>query len=124
LTTDATGMVSVSMTEGPNYRNSIEIFGTTGAMRIEHNGHLFISKTGEQGWTEVDIGFHDPLAGYPDSGFPRGFVALAPKIVNALRNQETSIPDAATFEDGLEVQKVLDAARAADSEGRRTTIIR
>src|SRR5262249_38360856 len=38
LTSDATGLVSVSMTEGPQYMNRLEFFGEDGSMRITHRG--------------------------------------------------------------------------------------
>ena len=50
----------------------------------------------------------------PDTGFPIGFMHFAPRIVDAIANGETTIEHAATFADGLAVQRVLDAARESD----------
>ena len=120
LTDDTTGLVSVSMVEQPEYVNRIELFGTEGAIRVDHRGELFVGKNGETEWTpiEVDLGKAPPGA---DTGFSRGFMAFAPKIVDAIRKAEPSIEHAATFEDGVRMQKVLDAARRSDSEGRAVT---
>ncbi|CAN5429862.1 Gfo/Idh/MocA family oxidoreductase [soil metagenome] len=124
LTTDATGLVSVSMTEVPKYQNRFEIFGTDGALRIDHRGDLFIAKAGIDGWQEVDARLGYLIPGYPDTGFPRGFVEFAPKIVEAIREGRTEIADAATFEDGVEVQRIIDASRESDRTGCRVTVQR
>ena len=120
LTRDATGLVSVSMTEGPKYTNRIEFYGSGGALRIEHRGDVYIAKTGERDWSEVDVEFANPVEGVPDTGFSRGFMDFAPKIVEAIRDGKTEIEWAATFEDGLKVQRVLDAAHESNVAGART----
>jgi len=124
LGNDATGIVSVSMTEYPKYRNRIEIYGTDGAMRIDHRGELSIAKAGDPDWSVVSVELGREVAGIPDTGFGRGFMAFAPKIVDAIRNGDTGIETAATFADGVEVQSVLDAARESDRIGCRVTVSR
>jgi predicted dehydrogenase len=118
LTEDATGLVSVSMTEQPEYMNRIEFFGSKGAMRIDNIGNLYIAKNGERDWTEIEVDLGRPIEGVSDNGFARGFLKFAPEIVDALRKGDAVITHAATFEDGLKVQRVLDAARESDSSGR------
>ena len=115
LTQDATGLVSVSMMEGPKYANRIEFYGTAGALRVEHRGDVYIAKTGDTDWTEVEVSFANPVEGVADTGFTRGFVNFAPKIVEAIRKGKPEIEWAATFEDGLKVQRVLDDARKSNS---------
>lgn len=117
LTEDATGLVSVSMTESPRYKNRIEFYGSGGAMRIDHRGELFIAKTGMNDWHGIEVGLGEPVEGVADTGFSRGFMDFAPRIIDAIREGKTAIEHAATFEDGLEVQKVLDAARESDASG-------
>ena len=124
LTTDATGLVSVSMTEVPKYRNRVEVFGTEGAIRLDHRGDLFITTSGDDEWHEVEARLGYLMPGYPDTGFQRGFVEFAPHIIAAIREGRTEIKDAATFEDGLEVQRILDASRESDLTGCRVTIER
>jgi predicted dehydrogenase len=46
LTEDATGLVSVSMVEQPEYVNRLEFFGTDGAIRVDGRGDIFIAKNG------------------------------------------------------------------------------
>lgn len=120
LTADATGLVSVSMVEQPDYLNRVEFFGTEGAMRIDHRGELFIVKNGEPEWWQIDVDLGTPIGGVPDTGFARAFWSFAPKIVEAIRRGVAAIEHAATFEDGLRVQRVLDAARRSD-ENRTST---
>ncbi len=117
LTSDATGLVSVSMVEQPEYVNVVELFGTEGAMRIGHRGELEIAKNGETEWTVVDVDLGRAIEGVADTGFSRGFMAFAPRIIEAIRNGEGSIEHAATFEDGVQVQRVLDASRESDRAG-------
>ncbi|HEX3100964.1 MAG TPA: Gfo/Idh/MocA family oxidoreductase, partial [Pyrinomonadaceae bacterium] len=118
VTADATGLVSVSMTEGPKYMNRVEFYGTDGTMRIDHLGEVFIAKAGESDWTEIKVDLGVPIPGIADTGFARGFMAIAPVLVDAIRNGSHEIEHAATFEEGVKVQKVLDAARESDAAGR------
>jgi predicted dehydrogenase len=115
VTEDATGLVSVSMTEGPKYQNRIEFYGSHGVMQIDHRGELFVAKNGESDWTEIDVNLGKTIKSVPDTGFARGFVAFAPNIIEAIRNGENSIESAATFDDGVAVQRILDAARRSDA---------
>lgn len=118
LTSDATGLVLVSMTEGPKYQNLMEFYGHQGTIRVDHRGEVFIAKLGETDWTEVPADLGTLLHGLPDTGFSRGFMSLAPVIIDAIRTGKTEIPHAATFADGVKVQRVLDAARESDALGR------
>ncbi|MBA2378361.1 MAG: Gfo/Idh/MocA family oxidoreductase [Blastocatellia bacterium] len=116
LTDDATGLISVSMVELPEYMNTLELFGSDGAMKIGHRGELSVAKNGETEWSDIDVDLGDVIEGVPDTGFSRGFMQLAPKIIGAIRSGKTTIEHAATFEDGLSVQRVLDAARQSNSK--------
>lgn len=118
VTEDATGLVSVSMAEQPEYVNRVELFGTEGAMRIDHRGELFIASNGDTAWTPIEVDLGRDVPGGPDTGFSRGFMSLAPRIIEALKNGDTFIEHAATFEDGVKVQKVLEAARESDATGK------
>ncbi len=122
LTEDSTGLVSVSMTEGPKYKNRLEFYGSRGSMRIDHRGELFVAEMGESDWTEIDVDLGETIPGVPDTGFARAFRAFAPKIVDAIRKGEKFVENAATFEDGVRVQQVLDSARQSDATGRAVAI--
>lgn len=118
LTEDATGMVSISMVEYPKYENYIEFFGTSGAIRIDYLGEIFLAKAGETDWRKIETDIGKAPAEIFDSGFPSGFMSFAEKIVEAILHEKTEIEYAATFADGLKVQKVLDAAHESNESGK------
>lgn len=122
LTSDATGLVSISMTEFPAYQNRMEFYGTSGAMRIDARGELFIAMAGEDDWTEIEVDLGDDIPGVHDTGFARGFMSFAPRIVAAIRSGEAFIENAATFADGVRVQRVLDAARRSNAVQKAITL--
>ncbi len=118
LTSDATGLVSVSMCQNPRYENSLEFFGTDGSIRIDQSGMIDVASPGDEDWKRIDTDPGKTVTGVPDTGFARGFMEFAPHIISALIAGETSIPQAATFEDGVKIQKVLDGARQSDASGK------
>ena len=115
---DATGLVSVSMAEPPKPMNRVEFFGTEGSMRVDQFGELSIAKKGDGDWQQIEVDLSRPIEGVGDSGFPRGFLKFAPEIIKAIREGKTVLENAATFEDGVKVQRVLDAARESNASGR------
>jgi len=110
LIADATASVSLSMVEFPDYQHSIEFVGTEGSLKVLFLGEILLTKAGEKDWTRVAVEIGKSVEGIFDSGFPSGFVAFAPKIIEAILAEKTTIENAATFEDGWRVQKILDAA--------------
>ncbi len=118
LTTDSTGLVSVSMCEYPLYENSLEFHGTNGALRIDHNGMIDLAGAGDDDWTRLEADPGRALPGVADTGFARAFMEFAPRIVSALAAGKKTIEHAANFGDGVSVQRVLDAARRSDASGK------
>ncbi|HEV8160461.1 MAG TPA: Gfo/Idh/MocA family oxidoreductase, partial [Pyrinomonadaceae bacterium] len=116
LLKDATGTIAISMVEHGAYQNRMEFFGADGTIRIDSRGELFIAKAGDKDWKPIEVKLGKSPKGVFDSGFPSGFMAFAPKIIEAIRNGETEIEHAATFEDGLKVQKVIDAAHESNEK--------
>lgn len=118
LTEDATGTASISMVEMPDYQHTVELVGTKGSLRVEFKGEIFTAQSGAEGWRQVEnISTGTAIDGAPDTGFSRGFMEFAPEIVRAIREGKTEIENAATFADGLQIQKVLDAARESNRSG-------
>ncbi len=117
LTEDATANVSCSMVEYPAYQNRIEIFGTTGAIRVEHDGEFYVGKAGEEAWRKADIELNEAVEGARATGWNNGFLAFAAEIIKALQAGKTTVENAATFADGYQIQLLLDAARKSDKTG-------
>jgi predicted dehydrogenase len=118
LTDDATGLVSVSMVEYPKYKHRVEFYGTKGSIAIEARGEVFFAEAPDTEWRQVGVDFGEPIPGVPDTGFSSGFTMFAPKIVETLRDGKTAVEHGATFEDGLAIQLVLDAARESSRSER------
>ncbi len=114
LLSNATAVVSLSMVEAGNYRNTVEFFGTKGALRIEDGGEIFFANIEEAKWTQVDLDLGNVAEVMQIGGWSRGFVNLSEKIIEALLEGKTEVENAATFKDGVRIQKVLDAARESD----------
>lgn len=108
---DATACVSNSVVEAGPPRNRIELFGETGALRIEDGGELFYTGIKESEWRPIEVELGEAPSGCAVGGWSRGFRALAGRIVETLLSGAIEIQHAATFDDGLAVQNVLDAAR-------------
>lgn len=118
LTLDATANVSLSVVETPDFQHSIKFVGTKGALKVLYLGEILLAKTGETDWTEIPVELEQSVDGIFNSGFPSGFVAFAKEIVDTLAQGKTEIAQAATFADGLKIQKVIDAAHQSNEEGR------
>jgi len=124
LTDDTTGLVSVSMTEGPKYMHTMEFYGDSGVLRVDYDGSAFIAERGRSEWSPVQVDTSKAIPGLPDTGFAGAFWHFAPQLVSAIRDGHAVMPNAATFADGLAVQRVLDGARRSDLEGRRVDLAR
>jgi len=123
LTKDTTGIISISMSEYPDYRHRVEFYGSAGSLAVESHGELFIAETvAGSGWKEIEVDFGRPIAGVPDTGFSRAFAEFAPQIIEAIAGERTHLENAATFADGLKVQHVLDAARESDRKKQAVRI--
>jgi predicted dehydrogenase len=111
LTKNATGAAALSVVESGSYENRLEIYGTSGALMVEETGELWRSPAGSATWRPVQV-HQDPMApGMRPASWSRGFAALSCEIVEAMREGRTTVEGAASFEDGYQVQLVLDAAR-------------
>lgn len=116
LVENATGLVSLSMVEAGNYRNAVEFFGSKGALRIEDQGDIFFADIGGNEWKAIDVEKGELFKGMQETGWSLGFINFSRKIVDAIVSGRNIVENAATFEDGLRVQYVLDAARKSNSQ--------
>ncbi|HUF05456.1 MAG TPA: Gfo/Idh/MocA family oxidoreductase [Aridibacter sp.] len=122
LTDDASGTGSLSMVEIGKYDFWTEIYGTEGSLIIGEKDRLEIARKDDSSFTEIDTKPGRAPAGTREGGWSMGFLAFAREIVDALREGRTEINWAATFRDGHEVQKVLDAARRSDESACRERV--
>ncbi|MCO6510319.1 MAG: Gfo/Idh/MocA family oxidoreductase [Aridibacter famidurans] len=122
LTKDASGTGSFSMVEIGKYDFWMEIYGTEGSLIIGEKDRLEVARKGESSFTEIDTKPGMAPVGTREGGWSMGFLAFAEEIVCALKEGRTEIERAATFRDGHEVQKVLDAARRSDESGCREKV--
>jgi predicted dehydrogenase len=122
----AQGSITVSgLTPGPT-QAEVLILGTRGALRLDPQDRLW----GVQGaamkdgaWQQIENNFSDHLPpGVPAEPFPTGTYFLARLLAENLSQGNTTIPDAASFYDGLAVQRALDAARRSHRERAWVTV--
>ncbi|HEX8719663.1 MAG TPA: Gfo/Idh/MocA family oxidoreductase [Pyrinomonadaceae bacterium] len=118
----ATGVVAISMAEAGAPEHTVEVFGTEGALRISGAGDLRRARVGDGAWQRVETETAPLAPGLHDNEWSRGFTVFAREIVAALRAGRAEVEGAATFDDGLHTQLVLDAARAAHASGCRVAV--
>ncbi|HEX7335518.1 MAG TPA: Gfo/Idh/MocA family oxidoreductase [Pyrinomonadaceae bacterium] len=121
-TNDTTGAASISVVESGKYENRLEIYGTRGALMVEETGELWRSPAGSGTWRPVQVDQDHMAQGMREGSWSRGFTAFSIAICEAMRAGKTTVKDAATFEDGYQVQLVLDAIRASNESGCWVTV--
>ena len=122
LTKSTTATISLSVAEQGRPEHLLESFGSKAALRIEEGGELWQAKTGAGEWTSVETEQVALAPGMRDGGWSTGFTQFSRAIVDALRNGQTRIEGAATFEDGYRAQLVLDAARRSHESGKQVEV--
>ena len=97
-----------------------EVEGSEGALRLVADEALWIRKRDESDWRAVRVEPGLPSAesvGRPSGGaFARSLPLFLRDVVRTLAEGRTELPGAATFEDGVAVQRVIDAARRSSAE--------
>lgn len=118
----AQGSITTSGLTPGGYGMSILVVGTEGALKLDNQDHLW-SMQGEAypggAWEPVRTR-HAPanLSQLPNQRpFAVGSLYLAQMLAMSLPMGEVLLSDAASFYDGLSVQRALDAARAAHQNG-------
>ena len=117
LTRNTTGTALLSVVESGKYENTLAIYGTSGALKVEENGGLWHSPAGAGDWRRVEVDQDDLARGMKDGSWSRGFTVFSREIVQALQDGRPTVERAATFADGYQVQLVLDAARRSNETG-------
>jgi len=120
----ATAAVSASVVESGESVHVTEVFGPRGALRTDTTGALFRADAAGREWQRVEVEQAPLASGMNDNEWSRGFTEFSRRIVDALRGEgrQARVREAATFEDGYHIQRVLDAARDAHESGCRVTV--
>ncbi len=115
------GVITTSAIAAGHQGTSITLYGTHGVLWLDREDRLW----GLQGenfpdgqWEEIPV--EDPAAKLEElprkNSFARGSVYLAQAVAQAMEEGQPWIADAASFYDGLKVQRALDACRRSDVE--------
>lgn len=95
--------------------------GESGSLLLDESEKLWGRRDGESDYLDLTPPRDpfDPTAhGMRDTTWTRAFVRMARGVHAAIAEGRTDVPLAATFEDGLRVQQVLDAIRQSSREQR------
>jgi predicted dehydrogenase len=114
------GRIAVNALHPEDRGMSILVVGTEGALRIDYEDRLWGQKfahspAGE--WEELTLADESAELPLPNRrAFTIGCYYMGCALKETLQAGKTIIPDAATFYDGLVVQRALDAARRSSRE--------
>ncbi len=119
----AQGTITVSALYPGEPTAELTIIGTQGALRLDGKSQLWGTQENDfykGNWQSIET---QPLpalltAAVQANPFAVGSYYLAQALAKALPTGEHVLPDAASFYDGLAVQRALDAARASHAEKR------
>lgn len=110
-----TGQILTCMVAAQN-RYDFEVTGELGALRIDIDHKIYFAEPGKP-YEELEVpltkrqeelnGLYETSRVTARSMFSCAFIHFADEIVKALQGGRTSIEDAASFEDGVKVMKVM-----------------
>jgi predicted dehydrogenase len=111
-----TGQITTVMAAAQN-RFEMEITGEAGALRVDMDHRVYFAEPG-QPYVEIEVPLserqkelnklYETARITARSMFSRSFIHYADEIVRTLQEGKTSIEDAATFEDGVKVMRVME----------------
>jgi predicted dehydrogenase len=114
------GVISLSVVAGGETQR-IAIHGTEGALVVQDDQQLWGRRRGETLSLITVPPEYEPPLWVPDENLLLGpFAKLAGLMVDRINGRSVVLPP--TFEDGLAVQRVLDAAHRSSREGRRVEL--
>lgn len=114
------GVVTLSAVAGGETQR-LAVHGTEGALVVQDDLQLWGRRRGESLSLIAVPPEYEPPLWVPDENLLLGpFVKLVGLMVDQIRGESTVAP--ATFEDGLAVQRVIDAARVSSESGQRVEL--
>jgi len=97
--------------------------GSEASLLLDAESRLWGQRQGEASFTELtpeQAPFDARALRMPDTPWSRAFLVFAREMAEALRAGRIEVPDAATLEDGVRSQEILDAARRSHAEAAWT----
>jgi predicted dehydrogenase len=97
--------------------DTMTIYGSAGTLRWQED-RLYLAAGGKS-YEEITPEHRYPLPQGLSGAFPHGTVYIGHAIRQYLEGDQTALSPAATFEDGLHIQRIMDAARQSNQEEGR-----
>jgi predicted dehydrogenase len=114
------GVITLSAVAGGETQR-LAIHGTEGALVVQDERNLWGRERGQPLDVIAVPPEYEPPMWVPDENLNLGpFAKLVGLMVDQIRGEAIALPP--SFEDGLAVQRVMDAARVSSREGRRVEI--
>jgi predicted dehydrogenase len=100
-------------------KNNITVVGSKGTLVLDDDENLLVAQGFNHQFEDMSLADRARDIPYlPDNIWARSFYHLAREAVQAVRENRTEIPHAATFSDGLRCQEVMDAIKLSHAEQR------
>jgi predicted dehydrogenase len=113
------GQVLLSGLYASGGKNNLTIVGSNGTIVLDGDETLTAAQGFNHSFEEFSLADRArEIAWIPDNLWARSFYHLAREAVQAIHENRTEIPHAATFADGLRCQEVIDAIKKAHAEQR------
>ena len=120
----AFGNVTLSAVYGSGGTNQLTLVGEKGTIILDGDENLLAAK-GFNGTFE-DMSVPDPVShnkAIPSNIWARSFYHLATATIASLQTGKSTVENAATFEDGLQCQRVIDAILRANESGKWEEVV-
>lgn len=113
------GQVLLSGLYASGGKNNLTIVGSNGTIVLDGDETLSAAQGFNHAFEDFSLADRArEIAWIPDNLWARSFYHLAREAVQAIHENRTEIPHAATFADGLKCQEVIDAIKLAQLEQR------
>jgi predicted dehydrogenase len=113
------GQVLLSGLYASGGKNNLTIVGSNGTIVLDGDETLSAAQGFNHAFEDFSLADRArEISWIPDNLWARSFYHLAREAVQAIHENRTDIPHAATFADGLKCQEVIDAIKLAQEEQR------
>ena len=113
------GQILLSSLYASGGKNNLTIVGSNGTLVLDGDETLSVAQGFNHSFEDYSLADRArEISWIPDNLWARSFYHLAREAVQAIHENRTEIPHAATFADGLRCQEVIDAIKQAQAEQR------